>query len=304
MNKIAFLGSGKFARKVFSRLVDNESLDIALVCSNPDKKVGRKQVLTPTPLKEFAVEKGFDVQTPVNSDELYDLLSADKYDFVVVCDYGMILPLKVLEIAEKETLNVHPSLLPKYRGASPMKCTLLNGDSKTGVCVIKVVDELDAGDIYGQMNIDIDKDIKYSELLELLGEKGGDLLVQLIEDFDKIGCIAQIGEVVHCGKFSKEDGLVDFSSDTAVEIYNKFRAFYEWPGTHFVYSDDNDNSKRFKLIEIQLDDISLPPGEFKEDGDLYVGCKEGSLKITEFQPESKGAMKVSDFLRGNSGFFS
>jgi methionyl-tRNA formyltransferase len=298
MNKIAFLGSGKFASEVFSRLLDAEDIDISLVCSNPDKKVGRKQVLTPTPLKALALEHNYKVETPNGSDELFELLSNDQYDFVVVCDYGMILPSKVLEVAMKDTLNVHPSLLPKYRGASPMKCALLNGDDETGVCIIKVVDELDAGDIYASVKYQIPHIMRYNELLSTLGVIGGDLLKEVILDFDKLGCIEQIGEPIHCGKFRKEDGLVDFNILSADEVYNKFRAFYEWPGTYFVH-----NEKRFKLIEIEVSDLEVKPGHFKEDIDLYIGCDEGTIRVMEFQPESKGAMQVSDFLRGNSGFF-
>lgn len=300
MKKIIFIGSGDFAAILLKALHEAFDVEIVAVLSQVDKPVGRKKVMTSTSVKKLALELGIDVLTVAEKSEIYSVLEDFEVDVFVVSDFGMIIPGNMLELPKIDTINVHPSLLPKYRGASPIQSALKNGDSKTGVCVIRLTEKMDAGPIYACLEVEIEDSEDFESLHGRLAEIGGQMLVSVLEQIEDISVINQGDGATYCYKIEKSDGFVDFESESAVDIFNKFRAFREWPGVSFLYRD-----MRFKIVLCEVINEVVDAGTFKIlDSGLVAGCLSGSLLIKEFQPESKGVMKVADFLNGRKGWFS
>lgn len=296
--KIVFLGSSGFAVECLKEIKD----DVVAVFTQPDRKVGRKQELKGTPVKEFAFEQGLDVLQPAKASELAGLIESFEPDFIVVVAYGLILPQEVLDIPKNDTLNVHGSLLPKYRGAAPIHFALMNGDEKTGVCVMRVSKRMDAGPVYQCVSIDIDPEDDFATLHDKMALAGAKLLKNTLNEIVEINLepiIQDEPRATYCSKITKEFGQIDFVSMSAKEISNRYRAFKYWPKLSFEYKD-----KRFKLLDFEVTETELNPGEMRwsEDG-LLVGTKKKSLLIKDIQPESKSPMQILDFQLGNPDFF-
>jgi len=219
-----------------------------LIVTSPDKPAGRKMLLTPPPVKTWAIENKIPYIQPESLKELLVNFSSDKSVITrgvekhlqaaalyIVVAYGKIIPEEILNIPEFGSLNIHYSLLPKYRGASPVESAILNGEKETGVSIQKMIYKLDAGDIVTQEQLEILPDETAPELRSRLINLGGELLVKTLPDFinGKIQPIPQNEfEATHCSKIKKEDGLIDLNDDAVVN-YNKFRAYATWPRTFF-----------------------------------------------------------------------
>jgi methionyl-tRNA formyltransferase len=259
--KFAFFGTPDIASETLEILKQHGFVP-GLIVTAEDKPKGRKMIITPPPVKIWASENNIPILQP---DKLDKNLFNESFDLFIVVAYGKIFPEWMIDMPKLGTLNIHYSLLPKYRGASPVQSAILNGDKETGVTIQKMVKELDAGPIVAQEKVIIEDSEKTPELLKKLTKTGGELLAKILPDYSdqKIESVGQQGQAVLCAKIKKEDGLVDLSGDP-VKNYNKFRAFYEWPRTYFMK-----DGKR-----IIITDAALEEGKFLIKKILPEGRKE------------------------------
>ncbi len=260
--KFAFFGGEPLAVPTLEKLYKNGFVPTLIVC-NPDKPAGRNMQLTPPPTKIWA-EKN---KVPFIQD-MADLQGV--FDLFIVVSYGKIIPKKILDMPKYGTINIHPSLLPKYRGPSPMVSAILNGDTETGVTIIKIDEEMDHGPILAQEKINLTGFEMIQDLEKTLADLGGELLIKTLLDFaeGKIQPVKQDdSQATFCKKIKKEDGLIDLNDD-AKENYNKFRAYATWPRTFFFK-----NSKRFIITDAELKDNEFVIKKIIPEGGKEIGYK-------------------------------
>ncbi|WP_457569038.1 methionyl-tRNA formyltransferase [Desulfurobacterium sp.] len=297
---VVFMGTPDFAVPSLEKLIENDAFDVSLVVTQPDKPAGRGRKLKPPPVKLVAEKYGIPVVQPEKvkgNEKLFEKLRNIAPDFIVVAAYGKILPKELLEIPKIAPVNVHASLLPKYRGASPIQSVLLNGEEKTGVTIMRITEKLDSGDIYIQEETPISVDDTAQTLHDRLAVMGGDLLVKALPLIasGKLKPVPQSdSEATYCAQIKKEDGKIDWR-DTAENIFNKVRAFTPWPSafTHF-------NGKLLKITKALPVEGQGKPGvvvDIDREG-FYVGTGEGLLKVLRVKPEGKKEMSAGDFVRG------
>lgn len=249
-----FFGTPDVASNTLRILKQNGLLPEVIVTSL-DKPRGRKMVVTPSPVKVWAIENGIPYLQPEKIDGAF-ISELKKYDvdlFLVVA-YGKILPEELINLPKKGTINIHYSLLPKYRGASPVESALLNGDTATGVSIQKMVYKLDSGPIIARKNVEINPDDNKETLRGNLIKTGAELLLESLPDFleDKIKLEEQKEEeATFCCKIKKEDGEIKLG-DNDLKNYNKYRAFYGWPGV-FFFKDINGKKIRYKITKARLE---------------------------------------------------
>ena len=293
--KILFMGTPDYATTIFKELMNSE-YEIVGLFTQPDKPVGRKQILTAPHIKQYCIDEN--INLPIfqplklrNNDEAVKQIKELKPDFIIVAAYGQILPKEILDIAP--CINLHASLLPKYRGASPIQESLLNNDFYTGVTSMLMEEGLDSGDILGLQYLKITATMEVSAAFDKLSQIAAKLTIATLDNFENIRPIKQNeSEVSFCKKIKKEDGLVDFFD--AKKLYLKYKAYSYWPGI-FLESE-------LKLKDIELnDEISINNQgqilEIKNDF-IVIGCKKGSLRIKTLQAPSKKAINSIDFIRG------
>jgi methionyl-tRNA formyltransferase len=295
--RIVFMGSAALAIPSLKAVCDYGEDEVVGVVSQPDRPAGRKRLLTSCPLKVFAEERGLPVMTPekVGDPKSVNALAALKPDLFVVVAYGQYIPSSVIRLAPKEAINVHPSLLPKYRGSAPIQWTLLNGDQLTGVSIIYLAPKMDAGDILRQETYPIDSNDTSASLHDKLAEFGAELLLKAVDDIrhDRVARTVQNeDEVVEVRKLSKEDGQIDWSLPAEV-LRNRIRAFNPWPGSFCQLPDGS----LLKVWAADLEDAVGTPGELLDDA-LLVATGKGALRLIEVQPSGKGRMPSSAFLNG------
>jgi len=300
--KIIFFGSSEFAVPVLEALKAEE--DILLVVTQPDRKKGRALKISPTPVKLVADKLGIEVFQPVgvNTPDSVEYLKKFDADMFVVVSFGQILSGELLSLPRLYALNVHASLLPEYRGASPINRAIAKGGKETGVTIIKMNERMDEGDIVQKVPVAIEDSDNAVTLLGKLAEKGALLLLKaigLIKD-KKIGFIAQDNNLAtYAPKLKKEDGLIDWGL-SAVEINNIVRAFVPWPGC-FTHWD----KKVIKIWKVKIaDNVSFSeakPGSIVETGKagIIVNTGKGAIAIEELQPEGKRRMKAEEFMAGH-----
>jgi methionyl-tRNA formyltransferase len=292
-NKIVYMGTPHYAREILKSLIEAEDMDVVLVLTQPDRAVGRKKVLTPPVVKVLATEHNVEVLQPnrLSDDGIYDAIREANPDYIVVAAFGQILPKNILDIAP--CINLHASLLPQYRGASPVQQSLLNGDEKTGVTSMLMEEGLDTGDILEKIEFIIPFEMRLHALMQQLTNDACKLTLSTIRNFKSITPLKQNeDEATLCKKIKKADGEIDF--DNAVIIYNKYRAFEGWPGI-FI-------SNGTKLDGITLVDDKSKNSAYKilsfEDESIIVGCNRGALKINTLQAASKKAMTAKAYCVG------
>lgn len=293
--KVLFMGTPSYATEIFKKLLSSNYEVIGLF-TQPDKPVGRKQVLTPPDIKQFCIDNSINI--PIfQPEKLRDNLAAYlvikelKPDFIIVAAYGQILPKEILKLAP--CINLHASLLPKYRGASPIQESLLNDDNFTGVTSMFMEEGLDSGDILALQYLKITPTMEVSEAFSKLSLIAAELTITTLDNFDRLNPIKQNeSEVSFCKKIKKENGLVDFSD--AKNLFLKYKAYSFWPGI-FLESE-----LKLKDIELQEETSQNEAGKILDICKDYiiVGCKKGSLKIKTLQAPSKKAINSVDFVRG------
>jgi len=303
---IVFLGSPAFSCPFLQALAADPRFHVQAVITQEDKPSGRKKILTPTPVKKLALDLGLPVFQPhrLNKDsELIEWLARQSPDFLLTVAYGQLISQKVLDLPKIAPLNVHGSILPAYRGASPLEQSLLNGDRETGLSIMQMVLEMDAGPVYSTIRETILPEDNDITLRQKLAEKGSRQLPDLLMQISKgqLKAYPQDSSAAsYCQKISKSDGLIDPSTQSAEQIYNRFRAFIAWPGTYLML-----DNRQLKLLDIKLA-VGQPveSGQFLVAGQrLFLGCQIGSIEINKLQLEGKKAQSSSEFLRGNSRLF-
>jgi methionyl-tRNA formyltransferase len=296
--RIVFMGSAALAVPSLRALLDASGDEVVGVVSQPDRPAGRRRLLTPCPLKAFAEERGLLTMTPekVGDPESVEALRALRPDLFVVVAYGQYIPSKVIALALNEAINVHPSLLPKYRGSAPIQWAILHGDAMTGVSIIYLARKMDAGDILRQEPHPIDPDDTSATLHDKLAALGASLLLKALDDIRQ-GTVQRTvqdeSRAVEIRKLAKEDGRIDWTLP-AETIRNRIRAFDPWPGS-FCLLPGGDILKVWKA---SVEAGEGPSGELLDDA-LLVATGRGALRLTEVQPSGKGRMPAASFLNGH-----
>lgn len=302
-NKIIFFGTPEFSEIILNSLI-KAGCDIAGVFTRADKKTGRKQEWQKTPVKILAEKNNIPVFAPEKLDEnivmqIRNLLP----DIIITAAYGKIIPQSILDIPKFGAINVHPSLLPKFRGPSPIQNALLAGKKETGTTIMLMDAGVDTGDILSQKKIAIKLDEKLPELSQKLADLSAELLLKTIPLWieGKIEPRKQNNnEATFCRMIKKEDGEIDWR-ETAQSIYNEYRAFYPWPGIFTIW-----NGKRIKLNKIKLAENrqeNQPTGKvFELDNKIAVQAKEGLIILEELQMEGRPNVKIADFVNGYKNF--
>ncbi len=291
--KVIFMGTPDYAEAILKTLIDEANIEVVAVYTQPDKPVGRKKIMTSPVVKTLALEHNIEFYQPtrLRDQNVVEELLKIECDYIVVAAYGQILPLSILEHAP--CINLHASILPSYRGASPIQQTLLNGDNQTGVTAMLMDVGLDTGDILKIKTIDVDNSEMVESLFERLTVAASELTLEILNNFSTCRSIKQDDTLAtHCSKISKKDGEVSFTD--ARELFNKYRAFTPWPGIYL--------SSGLKLKSIDLFEINSTNENGKilaiEKEYIIVGCKKGSLKILKVQPISKKEMDIASYING------
>ncbi len=304
--KIIFFGTSEFAVPALETLVKEglpaqAGYEIVAVVTNPDEPVGRKKVLTPPPVKIAAQNLGLNIlQFPSLKIENLKLKIPDA-DVGVVAAYGKIIPAEIINLPRYGILNIHPSLLPKYRGPTPIQTTILNGEKETGVTIIKIDEEVDHGPILESRKWKIESRTKFEELSDALAKLGAELLIKILPDYlaGKITPQPQDHSLAtFTKKFMRDDARINWNK-TAEEIDCKIRALNPEPGVWTTW-----NGKVLKILEVGImDKESRQNGQvFQERKEIRVGTGKGLVILKTIQLEGKKATSAEDFARGNGDF--
>ena len=301
--RVIFMGTPHFSAEILLVLLDHK-YNICAAFTQPDKKVGRKQILEKSPVKVLAEKNDIPVFTPNKLDQEAVAIAKNlNPDLIILVAYGKILPQAFLDLPKTGAVNIHPSLLPKFRGPSPIQNALLEGEKITGTTIMLMDAGMDTGDILKQESIEILPDETYFELEEKLIRLSSRLLLEVLPELidQKIIPQKQDGaKATYCRMIAKNDGQLDWRASSEM-IYNKYRAFASWPGI-FTYW----NSKRLKLNMISLAPKEVSQhdiGEvFKINDALYVQAGNGAIELKEVQLEGKPNMQISDFVNGQKNF--
>ena len=300
MIKIVFFGTPKIALKSLEYLYNSENIEVLGVVTQPDKPAGRGHKLTMSPIKEFALEHGLPVFQPKSirkEPEIQAELKNLSPDFFVTFAFGQILSQEVLDIPKFETINLHASLLPKYRGANPIQRAIINGDKETGICTMITELGLDCGDVCQKIVIPISDTMNCQELFEEISEKSPKLLEKtLVGIYDKtLTPTPQCKDgVCMANKLQKEETKIDFEKP-AVEIHNLVRGIYKAPSAYFEH-----NGKIIKVLETRVCEGCGGAGEFVQvtkEG-IKVACGKDCLMLIKVKPEGKGEMFARDWYNG------
>ncbi|HEY9203443.1 MAG TPA: methionyl-tRNA formyltransferase [Sulfurimonas sp.] len=291
--KIIFMGTPEYAGRILEKVINTNGIEVVAVYTQPDKPVGRKKILTPPIVKTIALQNNIEVYQPnrLRDESVVKELKEIECDYIVVAAYGQILPREILEHAP--CINLHASILPQYRGASPIQQTLLNGDDKTGVSAMLMDEGLDTGDIIKIEEIDVAKDEMAESLFERLTDVASELTVDVLQNFDKYTPLKQDeAKSSHCKKITKQDGEVEF--EEAETLFNKYRAFTPWPG---IYLSSGLKLKRIEFLENETQNESGKILKIEKDS-IIVGCKKGTIRVYAVQPESKKEMDILSYING------
>ena len=302
--KIVFFGTSEFAIPAFRELLSSRHKVLALV-SQPDRKRGRRLKVSPPPTKVLALARDIKVYQPENASgyETVDYLKKLEADLFVVVSFGQILKKTVLALPKSYSINLHGSLLPKYRGAAPTNWAIINGDTSSGVTIIKMNERLDEGDIISKKDLEIDQEDTNITLSEKLSEIGARLLLEAMDSIENGKATFEKQDealATYAPKLKKEDALIDWKEPARV-IRNKVRGFIPWPGA-YTYS----GKKILKVWSTEISDVKgqdpASPGEVigivKNKG-ILVQTGSGSLAITHLQAEGKNILDADSFLRGH-----
>lgn len=299
--RIIFFGSSDFGIPCLDYLKQTHQL--VAVVTNPDRPKGRHLKIQSTPIKQWAEKTNTKIFQPLNllAHDFIESIKSLNPDIIVLISYGGILPKKILDIPDIESINIHPSLLPKYRGAAPIEWTLINGETKTGITVIKIQQDIDKGDIIIQKEIPVENTDNYYSLKEKLMKISPEILNNAIEKISSgFAGFPQKGESSYAPKLKKQDGHIKWERN-ADSIHNIVRGLINWPGafSHLV-SEKSKKILKIKETEIEKSEgIYGYPGNFISlDNSIKVICGKGIIKIKKLQLEGKKEMTSEEFLNG------
>ena len=294
--KVVFMGTPDFAVPALRAIAAEH--EVVCVYTQPPREAGRGNKILKTPVNLVAEELDLPVKTPVSlkKPETQDELRSLKADIAVVAAYGLILPKAVLDIFPKGVINIHASLLPRWRGAAPIQRAIEAGDKKSGVTIMRVDEGLDTGDMLLKGEVEIDENTTGAVLHDKLAEIGKDLILQALRNIDSLKPEKQDDSLAcYAKKLEKSEAKLDFYRP-ADELERKIRAFNPYPGAYFEY-----NGERFKVFaaEILNDNAGMEPGSLvPNDSGLLIECNPGMLFVTEIQRQGKRAMPTEELLRG------
>lgn len=292
--RVIFMGTPSYAVAILDKLI-KKKYNIVGVFTQPDKVVGRKKILTPPDVKNYILKNNLNIEifqpNSLKEDTIYEEVLTLKPDIIIVAAYGQILPKNILEICP--CINLHASILPKYRGASPIQSAILNDDKISGVTAMKMGEKLDDGDMLGFSFLDISR-FKSDEVFKQMEELASNLIVKILKNLNNIENFSQFDALSSkCSKIKKDDGLIKFSDD-AKEVFQKFKAFYPWPGIFLEngmklldieFIDDNESSDFGKIVNLDRESFDL---QFKN----------GVIKVFKIQEKAKKPLLAGDFING------
>lgn len=285
------MGTPEYAQVILAALIAHEGIEVVAVFTQPDRPIGRKALLTPPPVKLLAQAHGIPIYQPERLREAVDECLAIACDRIIVAAYGQILPRAILDHAP--CINLHASLLPRYRGASPIQQSLLNNDSHTGITAMWMDEGLDTGALIEHMMCTIAPDETLESLYGRLSTIAAQLTLRVIDHWDGVSATAQVdAEATHCRKITKQEGLVRL--DNARYVYDHYRALTPWPG---IYLESGLKIKSMTLEEENSSGdagliLSITPEK------IIVQCAQGTVAIMELQAPSKPAVRAYDYLNG------
>ena len=301
--KIVFMGTPDFAKESLKAIYEKE-YNIELVVTNPDKKQGRGMKFVETPVKQYAISKNIRVLQPEKvrkNTEFIEELKKINPDIICVVAYGKILPKEILEIPRLGCINVHGSLLPKYRGAAPIQWAVLNGDKYTGITTMYMDEGMDTGDMILKSQVEIGEDETTGQLWERLSTLGGKMLVETLKQIEKGTAKRekQGFEFTHAPMLEKEMAHIDWNNMTAVQIKNLVRGLNPIMGAYTFLEEKK--IKFWKVVAETCEDDYIPGTIIASDPKkgLSIKAKEGLIRVLEIQGENSKRMDIGSFLRGN-----
>ncbi len=301
-HNIIFIGTGKIGTPLLEALAKDERFDVKLIITQIDKPAGRKMQLMPSPIKLTALDLGLKIYQPdnINSKESIDLIKKINPDMIVLMAYGQILKRELLGIPKFGCINVHASLLPKYRGASPIQQSLLNQDEVTGISIMEMEEKMDTGPVFRASDLFIEENDDAVTIYERLANLTAYKTPNILDDIAEGRAEAKIqdnSKASYCQKISKSDGQINWGEPADV-IVAKIRAFTGWPGTFTFW-----NGKRLKIINGKSDEFTSKPGLITEkDHLIMVGTGKGSVILDKVQIEGKSIQSVDEFTKGYQDF--
>ena len=297
--RIVFMGTPNISSFVLKRMIE-EGFNIVGVVAQKDKPVGRKKIIMPVPTKVVAMEHNIPVFQPEKIRLDYQFLKEIAPDVIVTIAYGQIVPQAVLDIPKYGCLNLHGSLLPKYRGASPIQTSLLNNDEVTGVTLMEMTKDMDAGRMYAKKEVKISKEDNTTSLFEKIGVAAAELIIEALPkyiDGELVGVEQDENEVSFCHMITKEDEKIDINASTK-EIYGKIRALSDEPGAYVILDD-----KKLKIFisEMLENKVNAQNGQIiqSDKNGLVFKTVDGAIKIISLQEEGKNRMDYRSFVNGH-----
>lgn len=294
--KVLFMGTPSYATEILKELLNNKNYEVIGIFTQEDKPVGRKQLLTPPHIKQYCLENNINIpilQPKKLKDNLVAYISIKELepDFIVVAAYGQILPKEILNLAP--CINLHASILPNYRGASPIQEGILNNDEYLGVTSMLMEEGLDCGDILGYSYLKNEKNMLVSEAFTKLSNLAAKLTITTLDNYDKLKPIKQNdSSASFCKKIKKEDGEVDFNC--AKKLFSKYKAYSFWPG---IFLKSELKLKDIEFVENSSQNIAGEILEIAKDY-IVVGCNQGRLKIRTLQAPSKNSINSVEYIKG------
>jgi len=295
--KIIFMGTPEFAVPALSALIESEH-KVAAVYTQPPRPAGRGQKLKKSPVHDLAEKHNIIIRTPttLKNEETQKEFVETGADVAVVSAYGLILPKPILEACQYGCINIHPSLLPRWRGASPIQRALMTGDAETGVCIMKMDEGLDTGDVLACEKTSIGKNETTSELHDRLATEGAKLLLSTIAKLETIKPQKQSEEgATYAKKLSKEEGKINWNLPAQL-VHAQIRGVTPWPGASFFYKGEQIKVLKASYID---DKENKEPGKVLDDK-LSIACKSGILHPEILQRQGKKPIAAEEFLRGFS----
>jgi len=283
--KIIFIGTSQFAVPALKTLI-KEKYKIITVITSPDKPIGRKQEITSSPIKKTALEYNLKILQPEKISDIASKISDLKPDLIITAAYGQIIPKDILNTPKFNSLNLHPSLLPKYRGPSPIQTAILNNDKTTGLTIMLMDEKMDHGPIISQTEIKINDQFNYQTLEKKLSQEAATLLIKILPQYfqNEIKPKPQKEEKASYTKIlTRQDGKINLQQ-TAKEIERKIRAFYPWPGTWTEL-----NGKRIKILKAKT---------VNQENEQTIKTNQGFLELELVQPAGKKPMTGEEFFKG------
>ena len=295
--RIVFMGTPSFAANILEGLIKS-SYNIVAVVSQPDKEVGRKRQLTPSPVKEIALKYNIPVLTPIKIRNEYEEVLSYKPDLVISSAYGQIVPSAILNAPKYKCINTHGSLLPAYRGGAPIQRAIINGDKQTGITIMYMNEKMDEGDILFQKSIDIDIKDTNTTLFNKLSDLSLNMLLEFLPKLFK-GDISPIkqddSKATYAYNLDKDIEHITFN-DSTLNVYNHIRGLLDNPGCYFAV-----NNKKYKITNVDFElcsntNVNTIIG--LEKNYIRIDCLDGFIKVLEIKPEGKNCMDAKSFFNG------